>query len=67
MLCFTFVFEMEKNVGNIAPINSSKNNEDHNLLHIPNSAGGNCLTGKENHTLCLKSDINSINLRITKI
>ena len=37
------------------------------MLHIPNSAGGNCLTGKENHSPCLKSDIKSINLRITKI
>ena len=27
------------------------------MLHIPNSAEGNCLTEKENHTLCLKSDI----------
>ena len=36
------------------------------MLHIPNSAEGNCLTEKENHTLCLKSDIKSINLRITK-
>ena len=27
----------------------------------------NCLTEKENHTLCMKSDIKSINLRITKI
>ena len=26
------------------------------MLHIPNSAEGNCLTEKENHTLCLKSD-----------
>ena len=26
------------------------------MLHIPNSAKGNCLTEKENHTLCLKSD-----------
>ena len=34
------------------------------MLHIPNSAEGNCLTGNENHTLCLKSDIKSINLRI---
>ena len=34
------------------------------MLHIPNSAKGNCLTEKENHTLCLKSDIKSINLRI---
>ena len=34
------------------------------MLHIPNSAEGNCLTGKENHTLCLKSDIKSINLEI---
>ena len=29
------------------------------MLHIPNSAEGNCLTGKENHSLCLKSDIKS--------
>ena len=34
------------------------------MLHIPNSAKGNCLTEKENHTLCLKGDIKSINLRI---
>ena len=27
------------------------------MLHIPNSVEGNCLTEKENHTLCLKSDI----------
>ena len=27
------------------------------MLHIPNSAEGNCLTEKENHTPCLKSDI----------
>ena len=37
------------------------------MLHIPNSAKENCLTEKENHTICLKSDIKSINLRITKI
>ena len=37
------------------------------VLHIPNSAVGNCLTEKENHTLSLKSDIKSIHLRITKI
>ena len=37
------------------------------MLHILNSAKGNCLTEKENHTLCQKSDIKSINLRITKI
>ena len=37
------------------------------MLHIPNSAEENCLTEKENHALCLKSDIKSINLRITKI
>ena len=37
------------------------------MLHIPNCAERNCLTEKENHTLCLKSDIISINLRITKI
>ena len=36
------------------------------MLHIPNSAEGNCLTEKEKHTLCLKSDIKTINLRITK-
>ena len=36
------------------------------MLHIPNSAEGNCLTEKENHILCMKSDIKSINLRITK-
>ena len=36
------------------------------MLHIPNSTEGNCLTEKENHTLCLKSDIKSIKLRITK-
>ena len=29
------------------------------MLNIPNSAEGNCLTEKENHTLCLKSDIKS--------
>ena len=28
------------------------------MLHIPNSAEGNCLTEKENHTLCLKSEKN---------
>ena len=37
------------------------------MLHIPNSAEGNCLTEKENHTLCLKSDIKSTNSRFTKI
>ena len=37
------------------------------MLHIPNSAEGNCLREKENHTLCRKSEIKSINLRITKI
>ena len=37
------------------------------MLHIPNSAKENCLTEKENHTICLKSDIKSINLRITKM
>ena len=37
------------------------------MLHIPNSAEGNCLTEKENHTLCLKSDVKSKTLRITKI
>ena len=37
------------------------------MLHIPNSAGENCSNEKENHSLCLKSDIKSINLRITKI
>ena len=37
------------------------------MLHIPNSAEGNCLTEKENHTLFLQSDIKSINLQITKI
>ena len=26
------------------------------MLHIPKSAEGNCLTEKENHTLCLESD-----------
>ena len=31
------------------------------MLHIPNSAEGNCLTEKENHTLYLKSDIISGN------
>ena len=31
------------------------------MLPIPNSEEGNCLTEKENHTLCLKSDIKSIN------
>ena len=30
------------------------------MLHIPNFTEGNCLTEKENHTLCLKSDINEI-------
>ena len=28
---------------------------------------GNCLTEKENHTLCLKSNLKSINLQITKV
>ena len=37
------------------------------MLHIPNSAGENCSEEKENHTLCLKSDIKPLNLRITKI
>ena len=31
------------------------------MSHIPNSVEGNCLTEKENHTLCLKSDIKSGN------
>ena len=30
------------------------------MLRIPNSAEGNCLKEKENHTLCLKSDIKLI-------
>ena len=29
------------------------------MLHIPNSAEGNCLKEKENHTLCLKSGVKS--------
>ena len=29
------------------------------MLNIPNSAEGNCLEEKENHTSCLKSDIKS--------
>ena len=37
------------------------------MLHIPNSAEENCLTEKENHTLRLKSDTKSANLRMTKI
>ena len=37
------------------------------MLHIPNSAEGNYLTEKENHTLCLKSDMKPKNLRITKM
>ena len=37
------------------------------MLHIPNSAEENCLQEKENHTLCLESDIKSLNLPITKI
>ena len=37
------------------------------MLHSPISAEGNCLTEKENNTICLKSDIKSINLRISKI
>ena len=36
------------------------------MLHIPNSAKGNCLTEKENHTLCLKSDIKSIICELPK-
>ena len=30
------------------------------MLHIPNSAEGNCLTEKENHTLCLTSKTSSV-------
>ena len=37
------------------------------MLYIPNSAEGNCLTEKKNHTLCLKSDTKPKNLRITKM
>ena len=37
------------------------------MLHIPNSAEGNYLTKKANHTLCLKSDIKPKNLRFTKM
>ena len=37
------------------------------FFYIPNSAEQNCLKEKENHTLYLKSDIKSLNLRITKI
>ena len=37
------------------------------MLHIPNSAEENCLTEKENHTLCLKSDIKPKKLGITKM
>ena len=36
------------------------------MLHILNSAKEHCLTERANHTLCLKSDLKSINLRITK-
>ena len=36
------------------------------MLHILNSANENCLKERANHTLCLKSDIKSINLLITK-
>ena len=36
------------------------------MLYIPNSAEGKCLTEKENHTLCLKSDRKPKNLRMTK-
>ena len=32
------------------------------MLHVPNSAEGNCLTEKENRTLCLKSDIKPKNM-----
>ena len=28
-------------------------------MHIPNSAEGNCLKEKENHTLCLESGVKS--------
>ena len=37
------------------------------MLHIPNSADGNYLKEKENHTLCLKSDIKPKKLRFTKM
>ena len=37
------------------------------MLHIPNSAEGNYLTKKANHSLCLKSDIKPKNLRFTKM
>ena len=37
------------------------------ILHIPNSADGNYLKEKENHTLCLKSDIKPKKLRFTKM
>ena len=37
------------------------------MLHVPNSAEENCLTEKQNHTLCLKSDIKPKNLGITKM
>ena len=36
------------------------------MLHIPNSVEENCLKENAKHTLCLKSDIKSIKLRITK-
>ena len=36
------------------------------MLNIPNSTKGNCLTKKENHTLCLKSDIKSIICELPK-
>ena len=36
------------------------------MLHIPNSVEENCLKENAKHTLCLKSDIISIKLRITK-
>ena len=34
--------------------------------HIPNSAEGNCLTEKENHIPCLKSDIKEKNCELPK-
>ena len=37
------------------------------MLHNPNAAERSCLTEKGNHRLCLKSDMKSINLLITKI
>ena len=34
------------------------------MLHIPNSAKGNCLTEKENHTLCLNKFANYQNIMV---